>query len=74
MNGSRHEAAGMADIVNLRQHRKRKARARKEEAAAENRARFGMTKTERERNAATRAQEHRHLDGHRRDPERGEEP
>jgi Domain of unknown function (DUF4169) len=64
----------MAEIVNLRQHRKRKVRARKEEAAAENRARFGMTKAERERNAATRAKEQRNLDGHRRDPLREEEP
>jgi hypothetical protein len=64
----------MAEIVNLRQHRKRKARARKEEAAAENRARFGMTKAERERNAATRTKEQRNLDGHRRDPPPGEEP
>ena len=64
----------MGDIVNLRQHRKRKARARKEEVAAENRARFGTTKDERERNAARQEKEHRHLDGHRRDTAHDEEP
>jgi Domain of unknown function (DUF4169) len=64
----------MGDIVNLRQHRKRKARARKGEAAAENRARFGMTRAERERNAATQTKEQRNLDGHRRDPVHDEEP
>jgi hypothetical protein len=63
----------MGEIVNLRQHRKRKARARKEEAAAENRVRFGMTKGERERNAVLQAKEQRKLDGHRRDPSSDEE-
>lgn len=63
----------MAEIVNLRQHRKRKARARKEEAAAENRVRFGMTRAERERNAVVQAQDERKLDGHRRDNSDDEE-
>jgi hypothetical protein len=35
-----------AEIVNLRQARKHKARADKEQAAAENRAHFGRTKHE----------------------------
>jgi hypothetical protein len=38
-----------AEIVNLRLARKRKARAGREAAAAENRARYGQPKTERER-------------------------
>jgi hypothetical protein len=63
----------MGDIVNLRQQRKRKARARKEQAAAENRARFGTTRAERERNAATQAKEQQDLDGHRRDRAHDEE-
>ncbi len=64
----------MGEIVNLRQHRKRKARARKEQAAAENRERFGKTRAERERNAVTQAKEQRNLDGHRRDSVHDEEP
>lgn len=36
----------MAEIVNLRRHRKTKLREEKEAAAAENRARFGRTKAE----------------------------
>jgi hypothetical protein len=63
----------MGDIVNLRQQRKRKVRARKEQAAAENRARFGMTRSERERDAATQAKEQHDLDGHRRDCAHDEE-
>jgi hypothetical protein len=63
----------MAEIVNLRQQRKRKARARREEAAAENRVRFGMTRAEREHNAAQQAKDERKLDGHRRDNSGDEE-
>jgi hypothetical protein len=64
----------MGEIVNLRQHRKRKARARKQQVAAENRERFGMTRAERERNAATQAKEQRNLEGHRRGSVLDEEP
>jgi hypothetical protein len=64
----------MGDIVNLRQHRKRKARSRKDQAAAENRARFGKTKGDRERDATSKAKERRDLDGHRRDRVHDEEP
>lgn len=39
----------MAEVVNLRQARKTKARAQKERAAEANRASFGRTKAERER-------------------------
>lgn len=63
----------MGEIVNLRQHRKRRARGRKEKAAAENRVRFGMTRGERERNAALQAKEQRKLDDHRRDSSGDEE-
>ncbi|WP_420962741.1 DUF4169 family protein [Brucella sp. IR073] len=36
----------MSDVVNLRQFRKRKAREEKEQAAAENRVRYGRTGAE----------------------------
>ena len=42
---------GMGDIINLRQVRKDRARAEKEIKAQSNRAKFGRTKTERERQA-----------------------
>jgi Domain of unknown function (DUF4169) len=61
----------MGEIVYLRQHRKRKARGRKEKAAAENRVRFGMTRGERD--AALQATEQRKLDDHRRDSSGDEE-
>ncbi|NNC00885.1 DUF4169 family protein [Corallococcus exiguus] len=57
----------MAQIVNLRQARKRKARADKEARADENRVAFGRTKEERQLSDAKRAIEARKLDGHRRD-------
>ncbi|UVC06728.1 DUF4169 family protein [Rhizobium sp. TH2] len=41
-----------ADVINLRQARKQKARAEKEQTAAENRAQFGRAKHEK---AVTRA-------------------
>jgi Domain of unknown function (DUF4169) len=58
-----------AEIVNLRQARKTKARADKEGKAAENRARFGQTKSERDRLAAEAALARRRLDQLQRDPE-----
>lgn len=42
----------MAEIVNLRQRRKQKARATAEQVAAENRARHGRPKAERTREDA----------------------
>ena len=42
----------MADILSLSKARKAKARAGKEQAAAENRAKFGRTKAEKQRDAA----------------------
>jgi uncharacterized protein DUF4169 len=56
----------MAEIINLRQHRKRKARIQKEAEAAEKRALHGLTKTERERLSAQRKLDARRLDEHRR--------
>ena len=51
-----------ADIVNLRQARKRKARAEREAAAAENRLKFGRSRTERRHDAANKVLEDRRLD------------
>ena len=39
--------AGMGDLVNLKQFKKRAARERSDQEAAANRARFGRTKAER---------------------------
>jgi Domain of unknown function (DUF4169) len=47
MPADRMTGAGMADVVNLKQFRKRAARDQAEKVAAANRARFGRTKAER---------------------------
>ncbi len=52
-----------AEIVNLRQARKHKARAEKERAAAENREKFGRPAAEKRLDAATKDLEIRKLDG-----------
>jgi Domain of unknown function (DUF4169) len=57
----------MAEIVNLKLHRKRKERAVRDEQAVENRAKFGRSKaekalSEREKDLAEKA-----LDAHKRD-------
>jgi Domain of unknown function (DUF4169) len=57
----------MAEIVNLRQARKARARAEKEALAAANRAKFGRSKAEREAEAAKRDLAEHQLDGHKRE-------
>ena len=57
----------MAEVINLRQARKHKAREEKEITAAANRARFGRTKAERLREAQEAARTERELDGKKRD-------
>ena len=57
----------MAEVVNLRNFRKRKARENKEISAQVNRAAFGRTKSEKEWSKARRALEHKALDKHKRD-------
>ena len=52
----------MAEIVNLRQARKRKLRGDKERQAAENRTKFGRTKDERNRVTAEAEHERHRLD------------
>jgi hypothetical protein len=53
----------MAEIVNLRQVRKAKARASAETRAAGNRAAFGRSKGEKEADKAAREKARRGLDG-----------
>ena len=57
----------MADIINLKLHKKRQARAEKESEAAANRAKFGQTKPERKLNQAKTAQQNKSLDDHKRE-------
>jgi hypothetical protein len=57
----------MADIVNLREWRKRQARSEAEEKAAQNRAKFGQGKTEKVRQEFSKTKANRHLDQHQLD-------
>ena len=57
----------MADVVNLRSVRKRKAREEKETVAQVNRAAFGRTKSEKELSKAKLALEKKVLDKHKRE-------
>jgi hypothetical protein len=57
----------MAEIINLRQARKQKARAEKEARAEQNRITFGRTKAEKELTKAERELAQRRLDSHKRD-------
>ena len=57
----------MADIVNLNQARKAKAKADDKVRAAENRVRFGRTKAEKTLNAARADTLRRDLDGAKRE-------
>ncbi|WP_262027673.1 DUF4169 family protein [Microvirga sp. Mcv34] len=57
----------MAEIINLRQARKHKARAEKEVRAQENRIAFGRTKAEKNLSRAERDLAQSRLDQHKRD-------
>ena len=57
----------MAEIINLRKARKARARAAKDEKAAENRAKHGQPKVERSLTEASKELLDRKLDAHRRD-------
>jgi hypothetical protein len=59
----------MAEIVNLRLARKKRARADKETRASENRVAFGRSKAERQATNAENEIAQRRLDLHRRDDE-----
>lgn len=58
-----------AEIVNLRQVRKRRARAADERRAEENRTKFGRTKSARAQEDAEKSRTTKTLDGAKRDPE-----
>lgn len=55
----------MADIVNLRQARKAKAKQAKDAKAQANRIHFGRTKAQKELTAAQESQREKTLDGHK---------
>jgi len=57
----------MAEVVNLRNFRKRKERDEKETAAQVNRVAFGRTKSEKELTKAKLALEKKKLDKHKRE-------
>ncbi|WP_395689222.1 DUF4169 family protein [Aestuariivirga sp.] len=57
----------MADTINLKLFRKRRARAEKDEKAAINRAAFGRSKEEKALSAAVTARSKGELDGKKRD-------
>ncbi len=61
-------------LVNLRRARKAKVCARAEAQATENRLRFGASKAERKRIAASKEIERRRLDAQRRDTDGRDEP
>ncbi|WP_345739678.1 DUF4169 family protein [Phaeobacter italicus] len=67
-NPLRAEYSGtMADIVNLNQFRKSKARTDKKVQADRNAVKFGRTKAEKQRDKAVQDQDSRRLDSHKRD-------
>lgn len=57
----------MADIVNLKDHRKRKAREQREADAAAKRILFGRTKAEKKREEIEKTSNVRKLDGAKRE-------
>jgi hypothetical protein len=57
----------MAEIINLKNARKQKARTAKEMQAAQNRALFGQTKAEKLRQASEKALAEKRIDGHKKD-------
>ena len=57
----------MAEIINLKQARKRKKRANDEKQAESNRLQFGRTKAERKLTEAQHEQARQKLDAHKRD-------
>jgi len=65
----------MADVVNLRQFRKHKARTERETVADQNRALHGRTKAEKVRDRLTADRAEKFVDGHRRDsdPEKSDQ-
>lgn len=57
----------MAEIINLRNARKQKARVAKDAQAAQNRVLFGQTKAEKLRQASEKALAEKRIEGHKKD-------
>ena len=57
----------MPDVINLRQARKRRERAKKERTAEQNRLLHGRTKTEKAKDRQTAERSVRFIDGHKRE-------
>jgi len=55
----------MAELINLRTVRKRKARATREQQATENRDKFGRSKLAKNQQQVKLLRENAHLDGHK---------
>lgn len=51
-------------VINLRHHRKQKQRQQKEQIAAENRHKFGLTKAEKHRQQTEQKKADNHLSAH----------
>jgi hypothetical protein len=64
----------MGDIVNLSKYRKQRQRTAQAKQAAENRVRFGQTKSERARTRSEQDHQSGELDGKRLDDGRPDEP
>lgn len=62
----------MTEIINLRQHRKNKARSEKEKTAEQNRRLYGRTKAEKTLKKKEEERAGRHLEGHKLGPENEE--
>ena len=61
----------MGDVINLNQARKARTKQVKAREAENNRARFGQTKVERQRNAAESEKARRELEGKKKSPPEG---
>ena len=58
-----------AEIINLKDFRKRQAKLEKQRQAEENRVRFGRSKAEKLKESADKKRQDADLDGKKRDPE-----
>src|SRR5690606_40449655 len=63
------EGAQMADIVNLRQARKSRAKAKARAEGDASAAKFGRTQAQKKAEDDSAARARRHLDGHKREPD-----
>jgi ribosomal protein S2 len=59
----------MGDLINFNRARKERAKMAAAQKAADNRAKFGMTKAEKKKLAEEKAKLERHVEGHRLSPD-----